>query len=215
LIALAPDVILAATSLNVAALQQGTRTIPIVFVQLIDPVSGGFIASLARPGGNATGFTVFEYGISGKWVELLKEIAPSVTRAAVVRDAAVAAQIGQLGAIQSAAASLGVELRPVDAHDAGEIERAIAATSRASNGGLIVLSGASSLARRELITMLAARERLPAVYSDRIFVRSGGLISMIRIGPTSTGARQLMSIASSRARNPPICRCKVQQSMNW
>jgi putative ABC transport system substrate-binding protein len=177
LIALSPDVILAATSLSVAALQQVTRTIPIVFVQLIDPVSGGFVASLARPGGNTTGFTVFEYGISGKWLELLKEIAPSITRAAVIRDAAVAAQIGQLGAIQSVAASLGVELRPVDARDAGEIERAIAAFAGSSNGGLIVLSGASSLAHRQLIITLAARDRLPAVYSDRTFVTSGGLIS--------------------------------------
>jgi ABC-type uncharacterized transport system substrate-binding protein len=177
LIALAPDVILAATSLSVAALQQVSRTIPIVFVQVIDPVSGGFVDSLARPGGNATGFTVFEYGISGKWLELLKEIAPRVTRVAVIRDPTTAAQIGQLGAIQSVAPSLGVELRPVDVRDAGEIERAITAFAHSSNGGLIVLSGAGSLAHRKLIITLAARDRLPAVYSDRVFVAGGGLIS--------------------------------------
>jgi putative tryptophan/tyrosine transport system substrate-binding protein len=161
LVALAPDVILATTSGSVAALQQITRTIPIVFVQVIDPVSGGFVESLARPGSNATGFTVFEYGISGKWLELLKEIAPRVTRAAVIRDPATAAQIGQLGAIQSVAPSLGIELRPIDARDAGEIERAITAFARSGNCGLIVLSGSASLAHRELIITLAARERLP------------------------------------------------------
>jgi putative ABC transport system substrate-binding protein len=131
LVALAPDVVLASTSVSVAALQKVSRTIPIVFVQLIDPVSGGFVASLAHPGGNATGFTVFEYGISGKWLELLKEIAPGITRAAVIRDSAVTAQIGQLGAIQSVASSLGVELSPVEARDAGEIARARSVHSRA------------------------------------------------------------------------------------
>jgi putative ABC transport system substrate-binding protein len=177
LVALAPDVILAATSASVAALQQITRAIPIVFVQVIDPVSAGFVESLARPGGNTTGFTVFEYGISGKWLELLKEIAPSTTRAAVVRDPATAAQLGQVGAIQSVAPSLGIELRPVDAREAGEIERAVTTFARSGNGGLIVLSGSASLAHRELIIALAARERLPAVYSDRVFVNAGGLIS--------------------------------------
>jgi putative ABC transport system substrate-binding protein len=177
LVALAPDVILAATSRSVGALQLVTRTIPIVFVQVIDPVSAGFVANLARPGGNATGFTVFELGISGKWLELLKEIAPRVTRAAVIRDPSIAAQIGQMGAIQSVVSSLGVELRPVEARDAGEIERAVTALAGSGNGGLLVLSGNASLAHRELIITLAARERLPAVYSDRVFVTGGGLIS--------------------------------------
>jgi putative tryptophan/tyrosine transport system substrate-binding protein len=177
LAALAPDVILAATSLSVRAPRQATRIIPIVFVQVIDPVSEGIVATLARPGGNATGFTVFEYGISGKWLELLKEIAPRITRVAVIRDPAVAAQIGQLGAIQSVAPSLGAELHPVEPRDADEIERAVTAFARESNGGLIVLSGASSLAHRELIISLAARHRLPTVYSDRVFVSGGGLIS--------------------------------------
>jgi putative ABC transport system substrate-binding protein len=177
LVALAPDVILAATSLSVGAVQRGNRTIPIVFVQVIDPVSAGFVASLAHPGGNATGFTVFEFGISAKWLELLKEIAPRVTRAAVIRDRTAATQMGQVGAIQSVAPSFGVELHPVEPRDATEIERAITAFARSGDGGLIVLSGAKSLAHRELIITLAARERLPAVYSDRIFVAGGGLIS--------------------------------------
>ena len=177
LVALAPDVILAATSSSVVALQRITRTIPIVFVQVIDPVSAGFVASLARPGGNATGFTIIEYGFSGKWLELLKEIAPRITRAAVIRDPTGAFQMGQMGAIQSVAPSLGVELRPVEARDAGEIERAVTAFARSGNGGLIVLSGNSSLAHRELIVTLAARERLPAVYADRVFVARGGLMS--------------------------------------
>jgi len=177
LVALAPDVILAATSASVAALQQVTRTVPIVFVQVIDPVSAGFVESLPRPGGNATGFTVFDYGISAKWLELLKEISAHVTRAAVIRDPATAAQLGQVGAIQSVAPSLGIELRPVDAREAGDIERAVTAFARSGNGGLIVLSGGASLAHRELIVTLAARERLPAVYTDRVFVNAGGLIS--------------------------------------
>jgi len=177
LVALAPDVILAATSSSVAPLQRITRTIPIVFVQVIDPVSAGFVASLARPGGDATGFTIIEYGFSGKWLELLKEVAPRITRVAVIRDPTGLAQMGQMGAIQSVAPSLGVELRPVEARDAGEIERAVTAFARSGNGGLIVLSGNSSLAHRELIVTLAARERLPAVYADRVFVAGGGLMS--------------------------------------
>ena len=177
LVALAPDVILAATSSSVAALQRIAGTIPIVFVQVIDPVSNGFVASLARPGGNATGFTIIEYGFSGKWLELLKEIASRITRTAVIRDPTSAFQMGQMGAIQSVAPSLGVELRPVEARDAGEIERAVTAFARSGNGGLIVLSGNASLAHRELIITLAARERLPAVYADRVFVAGGGLMS--------------------------------------
>src|SRR5712691_2005151 len=177
LVALVPDVILATTSVTVGALQLVTRSVPIVFVQVIDPVSGGFVASLARPGGNATGFTVFEYGISAKWLELLKEIAPRVTQAAVVRDPAVAAQIGLLGGILSVAPSFGVEMRPVDVRDAGEIERNVTAFAHGPSGGLIVLTSALAFLHRELIITLAARHRLPAVYSDRVFVAAGGLIS--------------------------------------
>jgi putative ABC transport system substrate-binding protein len=175
--ALAPDVFLASTSASVAALQRETRSVPIVFVQVIDPVNGGFVASLAQPGSNATGFTVFEYGISVKWLELLKEIAPHVTRGAILRDPTVASQIGLLGGIQSVAPSFGVELRPIDVHDPGEIEHAITGFAREPNGGLIVLSGSRTLLHRELIIALTARHRLPTVYSDRVYVAGGGLIS--------------------------------------
>jgi ABC-type uncharacterized transport system substrate-binding protein len=176
LVALAPDVIVAGTSTTVAALQQITRTIPIVFVQVIDPVGTGLVTGLARPGGNTTGFTVFEYGLSPKWLALLKEIAPRVTRAAVFRDPSVAAQIGLLGGIQSVAPSLRMELSLIDNRDAGEMERAVDAFARAPNGGQIVLGGFIFL-YRELIITLAARHRLPTVYTDRAFVTAGGLTS--------------------------------------
>lgn len=152
LLALAPDVILAGGSPAVAALQQATRTVPIVFANIVDPVGAGFVDSLAQPGGNATGFTIYEYGISGKWLELLKEIAPHVTRAAVIRDPTIAAGAGQLGAIQSVAPSLRVELRPLGVRDAGEIERAITAFAHSPNGGLIVTGSALAVVHRELIT---------------------------------------------------------------
>jgi ABC-type uncharacterized transport system substrate-binding protein len=182
LVALAPDVILAGGGVVVPSLLQATRTVPIVFTGTPDPVGAGFVESLARPGGNATGFTIFEYGISGKWLELLKEIAPHVTRAAVIRDPAIAAGLGQWGAIQSVAPSLGVELRPLGVRDAGEIERAITAFAHSPNGGLIVTGSALALVHRELITTLAARYRLPAVYASPIFANAGGLISY---GPDS------------------------------
>jgi ABC-type uncharacterized transport system substrate-binding protein len=178
LVALTPDVILASGTPVTAALQQATVNVPIVF----DPVGAGFVESLARPGGNTTGFPVFEYGMSAKWLELLKEIAPRVTRAAVLRDLAIAAGSGQLGAIQAVAPSLGVELSPVGVRDAGEIERAVTAFARGSNGGLIVTGSTATVVHRELIVMLAARHRLPAVYAFRYFVTSGGLISY---GPDS------------------------------
>jgi putative ABC transport system substrate-binding protein len=178
LVALVPDVILAATgTATVAPLLQATRTVPIVFVVVIDPVGAGFVASLARPGGNATGFTIYEYGMSGKWLELLKEIAPRVTRAAVLRDPRVASGIGQFGAVQAVAPSFGVELSPVDVSDAGEIERAVTAFARSGNGGLIVTASALATRHRDLIITLAARQKLPAIYSGRWFVTDGGLIS--------------------------------------
>jgi ABC-type uncharacterized transport system substrate-binding protein len=178
LAALAPDVLVAATgTATVAALQQATRTVPIVFVTVVDPVGAGFVTSLAHPGGNATGFTVYEYSMSGKWLELLKEIAPRVTRAAVLRDPAVASGIGQFGAVQIVAPSLGVEVSPVDVRDAGEIERAVTAFARESDGGLIVTGSAAAIVHRELIARLAARNRLPAVYPGRYSVTAGGLIS--------------------------------------
>jgi putative tryptophan/tyrosine transport system substrate-binding protein len=177
LVALAPDVILAPTSAVVAALQRATRTVPIVFVGVIDPVGAGFVASLARPGGNTTGFAAFEYGISGKWLALLKEIAPGVTRAAVIRDPSLAAGVGQLAAIQAVAPSLGVELSPFDVRDDREFERAVAAFARAPNGGVIVAAGPAANVRRERINALMVRHRLPAVYPFRYYVESGGLIS--------------------------------------
>jgi ABC-type uncharacterized transport system substrate-binding protein len=176
LVALAPEVILANSSPAVSSCLQATRTIPIVFAVVADPVGAGFVESLARPGGNATGFTVFEYSIAGKWLELLKEIAPHVTRAAVLRDSAIAAGPGQLGAIQAVASSLGIELRPVDVRDAGEIERSLTVFAQGSNGGLIVTGSPAAAARRDLIVALAARHRLPAVYNSRLYGAVGGLI---------------------------------------
>jgi putative ABC transport system substrate-binding protein len=177
LVALAPDVILASGGAVVPSLQQATRTVPIVFTQTPDPVGAGFVDSLARPGGNATGFTSFEYGMGAKWLELLKEIAPGVTRAAVIRDAAIAAGLGQFGAIQAVAPSFRVELSPINVRDAGEIERAVASFALTSNGGLILTGSALANIHRDLIVALAAQHKLPAVYSARFFVAGGGLIS--------------------------------------
>jgi putative tryptophan/tyrosine transport system substrate-binding protein len=178
LIALAPDVIQASGTGPVAALQQASRTVPIVFVQIPDPVNAGFVESLSRPGGNATGFTVWEeFGTSGKWLELLKEVAPHVTRVAVLRDPTVPAGIGQTGAIQSVAPSLDMQVSPVGVRDSGEIERSISAFAREANGGLIVLGAPLAIMQRDLISALAVRYRLPAVYPVRLFVAAGGLMS--------------------------------------
>jgi putative ABC transport system substrate-binding protein len=176
LAALAPDVILAHGTSTVRPLLQATRTVPIVFVNVIDPVGAALVDSLARPGGNATGFIQFEYGISGKWLELLKEIAPGVRRVAVPRDAATSGT-GQFGALQSVAPSMGVELRPVNVGEASEIERTITSFARSPNGGLIQTGSSLATAHRQLIVTLAARYKLPAVYSTRFFVAGGGLIS--------------------------------------
>ena len=177
LAALAPDVILAHGASTVGPLLQATRTVPIVFPVVVDPVGAGFVDSLARPGGNATGFMAFEYSLSGKWLELLKQIAPGVTRAAVLRDPTIASGTGQFGVIQAVAPSLRVEVNPVNMRDAGEIERAVAAFARSPNGGLIVTASASATLHRDLIITLAARHKLPAVYYERFFVAAGGLIS--------------------------------------
>jgi putative ABC transport system substrate-binding protein len=177
LVALAPDIILASTTPSVAALLQATRTVPIVFTVVADPVGAGFVDSLARPGGNATGFITFEYGLAAKWLELLKEIAPGTTRAAVLRDPAITSGIGQFAAIQTAAPSLGMEIVPVNVRDAGEIERAVATFARVGNGGLIATGRPLTQLHRELIMMLTARHKLPAVYANRFFVADGGLMS--------------------------------------
>ena len=182
LVALAPDVFLASGNPSVTALQQATRSVPIVFAPIADPVASGFVESLARPGGNITGFSAFEYSISGKWLELLKELSPRVSRAAILRDLALSHGSGQLGAIQSVAPSLRVELSPVSVGDAGALERAVAAFARSANGGLIVTPSPWAATHRDLIIALAARHRLPAVYCFRYFITSGGLISY---GPDS------------------------------
>jgi putative ABC transport system substrate-binding protein len=177
LIALAPDVIVAESSTTTAVLLQATRTIPIVFTIVADPVGAGYVDSLAHPGGNASGFTNFEYSIAGKWLELLKEIAPRVAQVAVLRDPTIAAGPGQLAAIQAAASSSGVELRPVNVRDAGEIESSITAFASVSNGGLIITGSAGATVYRALIVGLAARYRLPAVYNNRNWATAGGLLA--------------------------------------
>jgi len=177
LVALAPDVILSVGSASTGPLQEVTRTVPIVFVITPDPVGAGYVDSLSRPGGNATGFMMFEYSLCGKWLELLKEIAPGVTRAAVLRDAAIAAGIGQFAVIQSVAPALGVEVNPVSVRDATEIERAVTAFAQSANGGLILTASPLSGVHRDLIITLAARFKLPAVYGERSYVAAGGLIS--------------------------------------
>ena len=177
LVALAPDVILATGGSNMGPLLQVTRTVPIVFVQVTDPVGAGYVQGLARPGGNATGFIPFEFGTSGKWLELLKEIAPGIRRVAVLRDTALALGMGQLGAIQSVSPSFGVELRPVGVADANEIERGIAALSRDPDGAMIVTVSPAALRHRALIITLAARHKLPAIYPYRFFATDGGLAS--------------------------------------
>jgi len=182
LVALVPDVILASGSPSVEALLRITRSVPIVFANVIDPVGAGFVTSMARPRGNVTGFTAFEYSISGKWLELLKEIRPNLTRVAVLREPSLAAGIGQFAAIQSAAASSGMELSAVDSRDAGEIERALAEFAQEPNGGVIIAASSSAVTHRQLIISLAMRYRLPNVYPFRYYPASGGLASY---GPDS------------------------------
>jgi ABC-type uncharacterized transport system substrate-binding protein len=177
LVALAPDVILATGASAVAPLLKATRTVPIVFTNVVDPVGAGFVDSLARPGGNVTGFVSLEYGLSIKWLELLKEIAPRVNRVAVIRDPEISAGTGQFGAIQGAASSFGLELTAISPREAGEVERAIAAFARTPNDGLITTSSALAIVHRDLIIGLAAKHKLPAVYHRRVFPASGGLIS--------------------------------------
>jgi putative tryptophan/tyrosine transport system substrate-binding protein len=177
LIALAPDILLAEGTVSVTALQHVTRTLPIVFTSVADPVGAGHVDSLSRPGGNVTGFMIFEYGFSGKWLELLKQIAPQVTRVAVIRDPAISAGTAQFGAIQAVAPALGVEVTPIGVHDIGVIERAVEAFARSANGGLIMTALALPAVTSDLIITLAARHKLPAVYPYRYWVTAGGLVS--------------------------------------
>jgi putative ABC transport system substrate-binding protein len=177
LVALAPEVIVTISSTNMTALLQATRTVPIVFVAVADPVGAGYVDSLSRPGGNATGFLLFDYSLSTKWLELLKEVAPGVKRAAVLRDPTISSGPAQFGVIQAAAPSLRVEVSPVNVHDASEIERGVTAFARSGNGGLIVTGSPLSLVHREVIIALSARHKLPAMYFLRQFVTDGGLIS--------------------------------------
>ena len=183
LLAKKPDVVLAGGGTIVAALQRNTRSVPIVFVRVTDPVGGGLVASLAHPGGNATGFTQFEFGISAKWLELLKEIAPTITRVAVIRDPTARSGGGQLGAVQAMAPSLGIDVRPIDAEDSAVIEHDLTEFSRDANGGLIVTSSRLARTHRDVIIALAARFRLPAIYAFRVYVTSGGLMAY---GPNNT-----------------------------
>ena len=177
LVALAPDVVLASGTSTVGPLQRASTTVPIVFAGVADPVGAGFVDSMARPGRNATGFISFEYGLSAKWLELLKQIAPGVTRVAVLRDPDISGGTGQFGAIQSVAPSFGVELSPINVRDAGEIERAVAAFARSSNGGMILTASGLAFVHRDLIIALAARHKLPTIYYYRVFVSAGGLVS--------------------------------------
>ena len=177
LVALAPDAIIADGAITVSPLQQESQTVPIVFANVTDPVGAGFVPNLARPGGNTTGFANFEYGISAKWLELLKDVVPNLRRAAVLRDPTIIASISQFASIQSVAPSLGVELSPIDTREAGDIERSVAGFAREANSGLIVVTGTSASMRRALIISLAARYRLPAVYPFRYYASAGGLIA--------------------------------------
>jgi putative ABC transport system substrate-binding protein len=217
LVALEPDVILATAGAIVGALQRVSRTVPIVFVTTIDPVGGGWVESLARPGTNATGFEYYQVSIAGKWLGLLKDIAPGVKRVAVIRDASIAAGLGGLAAVQTAATSVGLEVAPVGVRDAAEIERGITAFASGPNGGLIMVGPPYSVfPHRDLIIALAARHRLPAIYPRREFVTLGGLISYGTdpIDRFRRGAGY-MSIASSKVRNRPICRSRLQRSTRW
>ena len=214
LAALAPDVILAHGASCVGPLLQATRTVPIVFPIAGDPVGAGFVDSLARPGGNATGFMSTEYSMGGKWLELLKETAPGVTRAAVLRDTSQSSGTSHLASIQTVAPSLRVEVNPINMRDAGEIERAVTAFARSPGGGLVVVASPAATRYRDLIIKLAARHKLPAVYYERFFVAGGGPPTVM-ISSTSTGAPPATSIASSRAKSHPTCQCRRRPSISW
>ena len=207
LVALSPDVILAVGALTVGPLQQASTTVPIVFASVTDPVDAGFVASMARPSGNATGFTQFEYGFSGKWLELLKQVAPLLARAAVLRDSTLIASISQFAAIQSQAPSLGVELQPIDTRRVDEIERAIAAFAHTPNSGLIVVTGSSAIVHRDLIIGLAARHQLPAVPAACVcYQRRPDVLGPDNIDQYRRAAGYVDRIF--KGENPPTCRCR-------
>ena len=214
LVALAPHVILATGTLGVTAVKRETQMIPIVFNSVSDPIGAGIVDDLARPGGNVTGFMNFEYGLSGKWLELLKEIAPRMTRAAVLRDSANPAGIAQFGAIRARASLLGVDVSPIETSDPSEIERAIAAFARSADAGLIV-TGSASERYRYLIVPLASRYKLPAVYNNRFEVTNGGLISYGPDLSTCIGSPRATSIASSGARSRLSCQYRRRPSTSW
>ena len=211
LVALTPDVILSIGTNAAVALQQATRTVPVVFTAVTDPAGAGLVESLAQPGGNMTGFTFFGFGTSAKWLELLKEIAPRVTRAAILRDTSPSG-IGSYGAIQGVAPSLGVDTSPIGAQSANEIERAITAFAHSSNGGLIVVTNATTIVNRQLIISLAAKLHLPAVYGYPLFVTTVVSSATDRTASMSAAAPQVMPIASSGARSQRTFRCRSQQS---
>jgi putative ABC transport system substrate-binding protein len=215
LVALAPDVILAGGAITVVPLQQVSRTIPIVFGNVTDPVGQGVVANLARPGGNATGFTNFEYGISGKWLELLKQVAPRTTRAAVLRDPTIIPSVSQFAAIQSVAPSLGVELTPMDTRNPGEIERSLATFGREANSGLIVVTGTSAIIHRELIISLAARYGCPRSIPFATTPQTVACALTDLIRPMRGAARPAMSTASSRARSRPTFPCRRRRNTSW
>ena len=215
LAALTPDLILAGGTSALGPLLQATHTIPIVFAIVFDPVGAGYVESLARPGGNATGFMNFEYSFSGKWLELLKEIAPSVTRVAVLRDTTQGFTTSQFAAIQALAPSLRVEVNPVDMRDAGGIERAVAAFAHAPNGGLILTGSAAGVRYRDLIVTLATRHKLPAIYFERSSPPPAAWPPMGRITSMRSAERPATSTASSKARSRPTCRCRRRPNTSW
>ena len=207
-----PDVIWTSGALPLLPLKRATRTIPIIFTQIYDPVGSGFVASLTRPGGNITGFTLGEFSMGGKILEVLKEVAPRVNRVAVILNLEQPPHVAMWRSIEATAPLFGVRLTPADMQGPAEIEHTIEAFAREPNGGLIVLPGPISIAHRELITALAARHRLPAAYGFRFFVTSGGLVSYGITQPNNRGKRPATSIASSRVRSPATCRCSSQPS---
>jgi putative ABC transport system substrate-binding protein len=215
LAALAPDVILAHGGTTVGPLMQATRTVPIVFPIVSDPVAAGYVDSLARPGGNATGFMSYEYNMGGKRLELLKQIAPGVTRAAVLRDATQGSGTSEFAVIQALAPSLGLEVNPVNMRDAGEIERAVAAFSRSPNGGLIVTTGGSAIVNRDLIIGLAARHNCPPSTSNVFLSRRAASSPMELMKSIRTGARRAMSIVFLKVRSRRTCQCKRRTSTSW